>query len=281
MQLSTPSILRVDGVSHEFFLESGSGTESRVHTLDNVSFEVPKGQFVSLVGPSGCGKTTLLNAVAGLQLPSSGKISLAGNAPKAGRADVGYMFATDCLLPWRRTIDNVMFAMEVRGVPAEERIDRARHLLQRVGLDGFEMAYPSQLSRGMRQRAALARTFALNSSILLMDEPFGALDAQTKLILEQLLLSLWEDGERTTVLFVTHDLHEALVLSDRVLVFSRSPGRIKGDYRVPFVRPRDPLALQGANEYHEVFSKLWADLGTELLPASSGQRAGHELNQEE
>jgi NitT/TauT family transport system ATP-binding protein len=180
------------------------------------------------------------------------------------------MFATDCLLPWRRTIDNVTFAMEVRGVPQAERRDRARHLLDRVGLAGFEMAYPSQLSRGMRQRAALARTFALKSPILLMDEPFGALDAQTKLILEQLLLSLWEEGEqRTTVLFVTHDLHEAVILSDRVLVFSRSPGRLKADTRIPFRRPRDPLGMQGTSDYHEVFSKLWADLGTELLSSTS------------
>ena len=260
------NILTVESVSHEFFLDSAGGSESRIHALDDITFMVDQGQFVSLVGPSGCGKTTLINAIAGLHTPSRGKIVLAGASPKAGRADVAYMFATDCLLPWRRTIDNVAFAMEVRGIPETERRDRARNLLDRVGLAGFEMAYPSQLSRGMRQRAALARTFALNSPILLMDEPFGALDAQTKLILEHLLLSLLEEGEqRTTVLFVTHDLHEALILSDRVLVFSRSPGRIKADYRIPFRRPRDPLHLQGMSEYHEVFAKLWADLGSELL----------------
>jgi len=263
-------ILTVDSVSHEFFLDGTGGTESRVHALDNISFTVERGEFVSLVGPSGCGKTTLLNAIAGLNTPSSGKIMLAGGEPKAGRADVAYMFATDCLLPWRRTVDNVTFAMEVRGVADAERRERAQHLLTRVGLAGFEMAYPSQLSRGMRQRTALARTFALNSPILLMDEPFGALDAQTKLILERLLLSLWEEGEqRTTVLFVTHDLHEALILSDRVLVFSRSPGRLKADTRIPFERPRDPLRMQGTREYHEVFSKLWADLGAELLSDGS------------
>jgi NitT/TauT family transport system ATP-binding protein len=268
-------ILTVDSVSHEFFLDGAAGSESRVHALDDISFTVERGEFVSLVGPSGCGKTTLLNSIAGLNTPSSGKITLAGHAPKAGRADVAYMFATDCLLPWRRTIDNVAFAMEVRGISDAERRGRAQHLLTRVGLAGFEMAYPSQLSRGMRQRAALARTFALNSPILLMDEPFGALDAQTKLILERLLLSLWEEGEqRTTVLFVTHDLHEALILSDRVLVFSRSPGRLKADTRIPFRRPRDPLRMQGTNDYHEVFAKLWAGLGSELLPdGSSGPHA--------
>jgi len=267
-QVVRRNILKVEHVSHEFYLEDAGGAESRVHALDEVSFSVPQGQFVSLVGPSGCGKTTLLNAIAGLQTPSAGTITLADAAPRVGRKDVAYMFATDCLLPWRRTIDNVMFSMEVRGIHESERRDRATHLLERVGLKGFEMAYPSQLSRGMRQRAALARTFALNSAILLMDEPFGALDAQTKLVLEQLLLSLWEEGERTTVLFVTHDLHEALVLSDRVLVFSRSPGRLKGDHHIPFARPRDPLRLQGAGEYHAVFSKLWADLGSELLAGS-------------
>ena len=268
-------ILTVDSVSHEFFLDSAGGSESRVHALDDISFAVERGEFVSLVGPSGCGKTTLLNAIAGLHSPSAGMITLAGAAPKAGRADVAYMFATDCLLPWRRTIDNVAFAMEVRGIPESERRERAHQLLGRVGLAGFEMAYPSQLSRGMRQRAALARTFALNSPILLMDEPFGALDAQTKLILERLLLSLWEEGEqRTTVLFVTHDLHEAIILSDRVLVFSRSPGRLKADTRIPFRRPRDPLRMQGMSDYHDVFSKLWADLGSELLSdGSSSPRA--------
>jgi NitT/TauT family transport system ATP-binding protein len=265
-------VLTVDSVSHEFFLDGANGSESRFQALDNISFTVERGEFVSLVGPSGCGKTTLINAIAGLNKPSAGEIVLAGGEPKAGREDVAYMFATDCLLPWRRTIDNVAFAMEVRGVPAGERHDRAQYLLSRVGLGGFEMAYPSQLSRGMRQRAALARTFALNSPILLMDEPFGALDAQTKLILERLLLSLWEEGEqRTTVLFVTHDLHEALVLSDRVLVFSRLPGRLKADHKIPFRRPRDPLLLQGSAEYHEVFSKLWADLGSELVSDGSSQ----------
>lgn len=272
VERSASKVLTVDSVSHEYFLDGANGTETRFHALDNISFVVERGEFVSLVGPSGCGKTTLLNAIAGLNRPSGGKIVLADGEPKAGREDVAYMFATDCLLPWRRTLDNVAFAMEVRGVPAGERYDRAQYLLSRVGLKGFEMAYPSQLSRGMRQRAALARTFALNSPILLMDEPFGALDAQTKLILERLLLSLWEEGEqRTTVLFVTHDLHEALVLSDRVLVFSRLPGRLKADHRIPFRRPRDPLLLQGSAEYHEVFSKLWADLGSELVSDGSSQ----------
>lgn len=266
-------ILSVDNVSHEFFIDSANGAESRVHALDRISFTVEQGEFVSLVGPSGCGKTTLLNAVAGLNTPSSGKITLAGAVPRAGRADVAYMFATDCLLPWRRIVENVAFAMEVRGVSSTERRHKATEILERVGLKGFENAYPAQLSRGMRQRAALARTFALDSPILLMDEPFGALDAQTKLILERVLLSLWEgDERRTTVLFVTHDLQEALVLSDRVLVFSRTPGRIKSDHRVSFPRPRDPLRLQGLNEYHEVIARLWAELGTELLsePSENG-----------
>jgi len=259
------TILSVNNVSQEFFIEEQDGSERRVRALNDVSFTVEQGQFISLVGPSGCGKTTLLNAIAGLAKPTSGTIELAGSTPAAGRADVAYMFATDCLLPWRRTIENVEFAMEVRGVSKAARRARATQLLEAVGLGGFEMAYPAQLSRGMRQRAALARTFALDSPVLLMDEPFGALDAQTKLILEQLLLSLWEQGERRTVLFVTHDLNEALVLSDRVLVFSRAPARLKADHRLTFPRPRDPLGLQGSSEYHDVFSRLWADLGTELL----------------
>lgn len=265
-------ILSVEGVSHEFFIEEHDGSEKRVHALDGISFAVEQGQFISLVGPSGCGKTTLLNAIAGLCQPTHGTIRLAGSAPGAGRGDVAYMFATDCLLPWRRTLDNVEFAMEVRGVPEAERRKRAHELLELVGLAGFERAFPSQLSRGMRQRAALARTFALESQVLLMDEPFGALDAQTKLILERLLLSLWEQGERRTVLFVTHDLNEALVLSDRVLVFSRAPGRLKTDHRISFPRPRDPLKLQSESSYHDVFTKLWADLGTELISESSDER---------
>jgi NitT/TauT family transport system ATP-binding protein len=271
-QKPASEILSVEDVSHEFFIEEQDGSEKRVHALDGISFAVEQGEFISLVGPSGCGKTTLLNAIAGLCRPTHGTIRLAGSVPAAGRADVAYMFATDCLMPWRRTLDNVEFAMEVRGVREAERRKRARELLELVGLSGFETAFPSQLSRGMRQRAALARTFALNSQVLLMDEPFGALDAQTKLILERLLLSLWEQGERRTVLFVTHDLHEALVLSDRVLVFSRSPGRLKADHQLSFPRPRDPLELQSETRYHDVFTKLWADLGSELVSESPDER---------
>jgi NitT/TauT family transport system ATP-binding protein len=253
-----PPAVEIRDYNHAFHVEE-AGTLRVVEALRKINLTVRAGEFVSFIGPSGCGKTTLLNVLAGLEASQSTGVKVAGAAPQAGRSDIAYMFARPALFPWRRVIDNVILGMEVRGIAANERKARARKLIEEVGLKGFESAFPGQLSQGMRQRVALARTFALKSSILLMDEPFGALDAQTKLTLEEQLVELFEESNKTIV-FVTHDLGEAIALSDRVIVFSGRPGTIIRDYTVPLSRPRTVSALQGQKVYHDIYADLWQAL---------------------
>lgn len=231
-----------------------------VIALDDVSIHIPHGQFISIVGPSGCGKTTLLNLVAGMfDQPHSGSVSVLGESPGISNPNVAYMFARDCLLPWRTALRNASYGMELRGVSKTETQAKAESLLAAVGLQGFEDALPKALSHGMRQRVALARTFALDAPILLMDEPFGALDAQTKTVLADVLMSLWQK-ERRTVLFITHDLAEAIALSDRVIVMSARPGRIVKDVTVDLPRPRSSRGLQNEARFHELYTELWNSL---------------------
>jgi NitT/TauT family transport system ATP-binding protein len=232
-----------------------------VVAVSEVSLQVRSGEFVSIVGPSGCGKTTLLNFAAGLLPPGvgSGGFTIGGKPPVEGNRDIAYMLARDALAPWRTALENAELGAEIRGVAAAERRARALDLLDKVGLKGFEKAYPKQLSQGMRQRVALARTFALQTSILLMDEPFGALDAQTKLQLEDVLLSLWQRDGRT-VLFITHDLSEAVTMSDRVIVMSARPGRIVADIEITLPRPRSVRALQKDPAFHQLYAYVWSKL---------------------
>lgn len=230
-----------------------------VTAVTRTDFELQAGEFLSIVGPSGCGKTTLLNLLTGLLPVQEGQVEILGKPVRPGNPDVAYMLARDCLLPWRSTLGNAVYGMEARGVAREPREAKARDLLQRVGLGDFVDHYPKALSHGMRQRNALARTFCLDSPVLLMDEPFGALDAQTKLQLEDLLLELWS-GERRTVVFITHDLAEAVALSDRVLVMSARPGRIVADVRIDLPRPRSVRALQKTPAFHEIYAHVWEQL---------------------
>jgi len=230
-----------------------------VLAVSHATLHAAPGEFVSIVGPSGCGKTTLLNLLAGLLPLQEGSISVAGAAPRAGRHDVAYMLARDSLLPWLNALQNARFGAEIRNIPGQRRNARARELLTQVGLGSFEHTYPKALSQGMRQRVALARTFCLDSPILLMDEPFGALDAQTKLQLEEVLLALWT-SERRTVVFITHDLSEAVALSDRVIVMSARPGTIIADIKVDLPRPRSVRALQRDARYHDIYATIWSKL---------------------
>jgi NitT/TauT family transport system ATP-binding protein len=230
-----------------------------VTAVKDVSVAISAGEFVSIVGPSGCGKTTVLNLLTGLLPLGEGEIRICGKPPRAGNPDTAYMLARDCLLPWRTALGNALYGMEARGVARAEREARAHALLKEVGLDGFADHYPKQLSHGMRQRNALARTFCLQSPVLLMDEPFGALDAQTKLQLEDLLLDLW-GREKRTVVFITHDLAEAVALSDRVLVMSARPGRIVADVAIDIPRPRSVRELQKDPKFHDIYAHLWAKL---------------------
>ena len=249
-----PGSVVIDNVSIEF-------KAAGVLAVSNTSLNVAPGEFVSIVGPSGCGKTTLLNLAAGLLPPdvASGTVLVGGKPPVRGNRDIAYMLARDALCPWRTALGNAELGAEIRGVPAEARRARALDLLDKVSLKGFENAYPKALSQGMRQRVALARTFGLDSPILLMDEPFGALDAQTKLQLEDVLLGLWQ-RERRTIVFITHDLSEAVSMSDRVIVMSARPGRIIADVPINLGRPRSVRALQKDPAYHELYAYVWTKL---------------------
>src|SRR3984885_6994583 len=209
-----------------------------VIALDAASMEVARGAFVSIIGPSGCGKSTLFNVIAGLARPTSGEV-LADGASIIGKPGyVGYMLQKGLLLPWRTILENIILGMEVRGVPKNEAIARAMPLIERYGLSGFEQHYPHELSGGMRQRASLLRTMLYDRDIVLLDEPFGALDAQTRLIMQRWLLDVWSDLKKT-ILFVTHDIDEAIYLSDEIHVFSARPGRIKSHIKVDLSRPRN------------------------------------------
>ncbi len=209
--------------------------------LAPVTLAIPEGRFVSLIGPSGCGKSTIFNVVAGLLQPSGGRV-LIDEADATGTIGrVGYMLQKDLLLPWRSVIDNVILGKEIQGVPLREARERALPLLRRYGLAGFEHLYPNALSGGMRQRAALLRTLLFDTDVILLDEPFGALDAQTKLHMQEWLLALWSDFGKTVV-FVTHDVEEAIYLSDEVHVMATRPGRIVETIPVPLARPRDRSA---------------------------------------
>ena len=233
-----------------------------VVACQQVSLDVPEGAIVSIVGPSGCGKSTVLNLVSGLMAPSSGRVEINGKRVDGIRHDVGYMFARDGMMPWRTTLQNVAFGLEIRGVP--NRTEIARDWLRRVGLEKFESHYRHELSQGMRQRVAVARTFATEPDVLLLDEPFGALDSQTRLLLQELFLWVW-DSTKKTVLFVTHDLHEAIFLSDLVVVFTNRPGRVKSMVPIDLPRPRLPPAeLATSNEFRDIYRRIWSDLKDEV-----------------
>jgi ABC-type nitrate/sulfonate/bicarbonate transport system ATPase subunit len=207
------------------------------HALAPVTLSIPQGRFVSLIGPSGCGKSTIFNIIAGLLEPTGGRVLIDGVDATGTIGRVGYMLQKDLLLPWRTVLDNTILGMEIQGVPLREARGRALPLLQRYGLTGFEYLYPNSLSGGMRQRAALLRTLLFDTDLILLDEPFGALDAQTKLQMQEWLMRLWSDFGKT-VLFVTHDVEEAIYLSDEVHVMGTRPGRIIATIPIALPRPR-------------------------------------------
>ena len=210
------------------------GTFRAVAPLD---LAIETGRFVSLVGPSGCGKSTLFNVIAGLLQPTEGRVLIDGEDATGTIGRVGYMLQKDLLLPWRTVLDNVILGMEIQGKPLKEARERALPLLQKYGLAGFEYLYPNSLSGGMRQRAALLRTLLFDTDVILLDEPFGALDAQTKTQMQEWLMQLWSDF-RKTVVFVTHDVDEAIYLSDEIHVMGTRPGRILETIQIPIARPR-------------------------------------------
>jgi len=248
----------------------GGGRTQEVPAVDRVSFSVHQGEFVALIGPSGCGKSTILNMIAGLISTSGGRILIDGNAVAFGKLTpkVGYVFQRDTVYPWRTVKRNIGYGPEIKRLPRAEREAEVARMIARGGLGGFENAFPITLSGGMRQRVSLMRTLIMRPEILLMDEPFGALDTHTKLEMHRLLLEIW-DEEQQTVLFVTHDLGEALTLSDKIIVLSARPGRIKEIFDVPFARPRDTVTLRETAEYSALFSEIWHSLGEEFKKTSA------------
>ena len=231
-----------------------------------LSLDIEDGTFVAIVGPSGCGKSTLLNLAAGLLFTPEGSVRVFGETLEGINRHAAYLFQQDALLPWRTVIDNVILGPLMRGVAKARARQEARHWIDRVGLAGFEDRFPHQLSGGMRKRVALAQSWIVNPRILLMDEPFSALDVQTRQIMETELLALWQET-RKTVLFVTHDLEEAIALADQVVVLSARPARIKGIYPVDLDRPRDVAEIRMIPHFIELYNQIWADLRVEVANA--------------
>lgn len=239
-------------------------TGDRTLAIGDVSFTVPQGQFVSLLGPSGCGKTTVLNIVAGFVESTGGRVLVEG-APVAGPGpDRGVVFQDFALFPWLTVRQNIVFGLRMQGAGKEERERRAEEMLALVGLDGFGSKYPHELSGGMRQRTGVARVLATNPTMMLMDEPFASIDAQTRRVLQQEVLQIW-DSQRPTVLFVTHDVDEAIFMADRVIVLSARPSSVQADIAVPFERPRTWREIQADPRFAELRTELMTMLGVEDL----------------
>ena len=234
-----------------------------VTALENFALEVDRGEFVSIVGPSGCGKSTFLNIVLGLVRPESGEIQLNGKTISGPGQERAMVFQEFGLLPWRTVQSNVELGLELKGIPADDRSSRAMELIKLVGLNGFERHYPHELSGGMKQRVGLARALATEPEVLLMDEPFAALDAQTRDLMQAELLQIWE-RTRKTVLFVTHSIEEAAYLSDRVVMMTARPGTNKSVLQIKLPRPRD-YEMRLTPEFNEIKSKIWETLKEELI----------------
>jgi NitT/TauT family transport system ATP-binding protein len=229
--------------------------------IEQIDLDVATGQFVAVVGPSGCGKSTLLGLVSGLLAPSTGDVMLSGTAVTGVRTDVGFIFQRDALLPWRTVRENVALPLRFRGARDDGRV---REWIARVGLTPFADNYPHELSGGMRKRAQLAQSLVADPAVLLMDEPFSALDVQTRNLMENELLNVWGAAGKT-VLFITHDLEEAIALSDELVVMTAGPGRIKARYPVPLPRPRNVTEIRFAPAFVELYERAWADLRDEVL----------------
>ena len=252
------SLLSVEGVSKEYHVRG-----KKVLALDSIDLAVAQGEFVTVVGPSGCGKSTLLNLIVGLLRSSSGRILFRGDPINGICTKIGYVTQKDNLLPWRTLNENVEIALEIRGIENSARRQRAQELIGQVGLSGFEDHYPHELSGGMRQRANIIRTLIYDPELILMDEPFGPLDAQTRVVLQDQLLKLWL-ASRKTIVFITHDLVEAITLADRVVLMTSRPGRIKSIENVTIPRPRNVFQIHERPEFRSAYERLWEQLRPEV-----------------
>jgi NitT/TauT family transport system ATP-binding protein len=258
---ATPTAVALEEATVAFRL-----ADERIYTaVEKAQLSVAPGEFCAIVGPTGCGKSTLLNVAAGLRRPASGTVRIFDQPLSGLNEDAGYLFQADALFPWKTAIDNVAIGLEIRGTPRKEALERAQSWLASVGLSAFAHRYPHMLSGGQRKRVGLAQVLIRNPKILLMDEPFGPLDAQTRQIMGNLLLDLW-NADRKAVLFVTHDLEEAIALADRVVIMSAGPGaRIIGDWRVGLARPRDISEVRMEEEFRSLHREIWSVLKAEVL----------------
>lgn len=267
-------VISLQGVTKQFFK---NGT--RITALSDISFEVPRGAFVSIVGPSGCGKSTILDLIAGFDRPGAGRVRYDGREVQGLSVGIGYLTQHDTLLPWRTVWDNVRLPLDIQagrlrgprgGQAVTESRDRVAWAIKLVGLSGFERHLPEELSGGMRKRAALAQVLVYARETVLMDEPFGALDFQMRLQMQAELLHIWST-ERRTIVFVTHDIEEAIALSDQVIILSRRPGRIRDVVPIDLPRPRDPVNVKFMPGFQDLYHRIWSQLEP---PESTGQRAG-------
>lgn len=246
------TMIQVDGVTHRY---QTKGQESTL-ALAEVNLSVEKNEFVTILGPSGCGKTTLLRIIGGLVEPATGTVTTNGAPVNGPNQNCSIVFQNFALMPWATVLKNVLFGLEMRGEPAGTQVEKARAAIEAVGLKGFEDKYPRQLSGGMQQRVGLARALVVSTPIMLMDEPFGALDQQTRRYMQEELLRLWQQDQRT-VIFVTHDMDEAILLGDKVVLMSNRPGRIDEVISIDFPRPRDPEVVERSPEFAELKNHLW------------------------
>jgi NitT/TauT family transport system ATP-binding protein len=248
------------GVYKRFLTPSGEAYTA----LRDLNFSVEPGEFCAIVGPTGCGKSTTLALISGLEPPSAGDVRI-GGAPVTGIGrEIGYVFQTDAVFPWKSVLDNVSAGPRFRGTSKRDAYVQARDWIARVGLTGFENHYPHQLSGGMRKRVSLAQTLINNPKIILMDEPFSALDVQTRTLMENELLALWA-ASGASVVFVTHDLEEAIAMADRVVVLTAGPATVKGTYKVDLARPRNVAEIRFDPRFNEIYQMIWNDLREEVL----------------
>jgi|SRR5690242_19347298 len=259
--MAADSIIELRGVSRSFLSPRGD----EMLALKDVHLDVARGEFLTIVGPSGCGKSTLLNIIVGLIEPTDGELLYGGKSYHGINREIGYVTQADNLFPWRTVLRNVTFGLDMRRKGDRgERKQRALDLLKQVGLDEFAFHYRHELSGGMRQRVNIVRTLAYNPQVLLLDEPFGPLDVQNRLQLQDLLLRLWEERPGTTVIFITHDLTEAIGLGDRVVVMSARPGRVREIVPVPLPRPRDIYTIHTNPVFRTLYDRIWAGLAEEM-----------------
>jgi NitT/TauT family transport system ATP-binding protein len=250
------AILVAENITMHFVTSEGT-----VIALDDVSFTVTPGEFLAVIGPSGCGKSTLFNIIGGLLTGYEGRVAVAGEKISGPHASIGMVFQEESTFPWRNVVDNVAFPLEIAGMPKKERVDRARHFVSMVGLDGFEKRYPAELSGGMRQRVSMARTLASEPKILLMDEPFASLDEQTRLLLGDKVLQIQQQLKQT-MLLITHNITEAVQLADRILVMTYRPGRMKRVVDIKLPRPRTS-EIVSSEAFGRYVAQIWADLREE------------------